>query len=119
MNPSPRYEELANRLDTYLETFRPTVTLVEDLIEARSNPQEILILLCARLDRFHLVEFPGPFLLNTLKECVERYRQHLLHKGSLPPDVHFAAFDDEMMEYLEFLDEALLPDTKELRLRND
>jgi len=314
MNPSPRYEELANRLDTYLETFRPTVTLVEDLIEARRDPQEILILLCARLDalatgsaredrsrkrafcdfiaqygghrrlfesvsigdlyyelgyhrwlmegmipvagriqrfsrlnqpiiqflqdipvpltaedcervltrmmtalrgafrafpgqrrtkshsgkladvqstiiagfkgrrdapvvaalpqalppllktktigillyerfrseaihggrvsleesrffreeepywastepsyfgRFHLVEFPGPFLLNTLVECIRRYRQHLLHRGKLPPDVHFAAFDDEMMDHLEFLDEALLPDTKELRLRND
>jgi hypothetical protein len=37
-------------LDHFFELFSPTLKLVEHLVASRSNPQEILILLCARLD---------------------------------------------------------------------
>jgi len=44
----------------------------------------------------------------------------LLKRGRLPPGIHFQVFgDDEMMAYLEFLDEGLLPESKQLRLKND
>ncbi len=37
-------------LDDFFELFSPTLDLVERLIASQSNPQEIMVLLCARLD---------------------------------------------------------------------
>lgn len=42
--------ELSRALDRYFSQFSSTRQLVEGLVKAKSNPQEILILLCARID---------------------------------------------------------------------
>jgi hypothetical protein len=41
---------LEARLQGFFQLFQPTIGLAEKLIAARSNPQELILLLCARLD---------------------------------------------------------------------
>ena len=43
-------QQLGKRLDEYFSIFDPTIELAEDLISAKTNPLEVLILVCARLD---------------------------------------------------------------------
>lgn len=47
---SKRSIVLKDELDRYFQLFEPTISLVERLIEKRQNAQEVLLLLCARLD---------------------------------------------------------------------
>lgn len=42
--------DLATSLEAFYSLFRPTIELTESLVAARSNPQEVILLLCARLD---------------------------------------------------------------------
>ena len=42
--------ELNQSLETYFSQFSSTRELVDSLIQSKSHPQEILILLCARID---------------------------------------------------------------------
>jgi hypothetical protein len=42
--------DVTDRLDEFFDLFTPTIELVEHLIKTRSSPQEIVLLLCARLD---------------------------------------------------------------------
>lgn len=58
---------------------------------------------------FRMIEFPARFLSQLLRNCLTSYERHLCAKGKVPPDVHFQAFDDDMIDNLEFLDEGLLP----------
>jgi hypothetical protein len=47
----PANMELERALAAYFERrYEPTLSLVEDLIRRRSHPQEILVLICSRLD---------------------------------------------------------------------
>jgi len=48
--PSVKPPNLAERLERFFNLFEPTIKLAEDLIAARSNSQEVVLLLCARLD---------------------------------------------------------------------
>ena len=48
--PAPKPGHLGNLLDEFLNLFRPSIDLAERLIAAKSNPQEIILLMCARLD---------------------------------------------------------------------
>lgn len=41
---------LPEKLDRFFSLFEPTITLAENLINARANPQEVVLMLCARLD---------------------------------------------------------------------
>lgn len=50
MVPSASPARLAEKLDTFFNLFQPTIRLAEDLINAKANPQEVVLLLCARLD---------------------------------------------------------------------
>jgi hypothetical protein len=43
-------ETLEPRLDKFFGLFSPTLELAQNLIRARTNPQELVLLLCARLD---------------------------------------------------------------------
>jgi hypothetical protein len=43
-------KQLEDGLRTFFDQFSPTMQLVDDLIRAKTHPQEILILLCSRLD---------------------------------------------------------------------
>jgi len=43
-------ENLAERLDRFFGLFQPTIELAENLIRSKANAQEIVLLLCARLD---------------------------------------------------------------------
>jgi hypothetical protein len=42
--------DLKAKLDNFFDQFSSTRELVNDLIRSRSHPQEILILLCSRID---------------------------------------------------------------------
>jgi len=42
--------EFETRLSSFFNTFSPTLELVDDLIRKRSHAQEIIILICSRLD---------------------------------------------------------------------
>jgi hypothetical protein len=66
---------------------------------------------------FELVEFPAAFLLRSLDCCIAQYRAHLLAKRKIPPSVHFHAFPDDVFAGLEFLDETLLPEGGNVRLK--
>ncbi len=41
---------LAEKLEMFFSLFRPTIELAENLVAARSNAQEVILLICARLD---------------------------------------------------------------------
>ncbi len=43
-------EQLGKRLDSFFDSFSPTLKLTDELIESKSHAQELLILLCSRLD---------------------------------------------------------------------
>ena len=43
-------QQLGERLDEYFSIFDPTIELAEELISAKTNPLEVLILVCARID---------------------------------------------------------------------
>ena len=58
---------------------------------------------------FLFVNFPGPFLIELLRNCVRTLRQKMLETEKLPPDVHLHTFGFDPNEYLSFLDEELLP----------
>lgn len=67
---------------------------------------------------FELVEFPAALLLRYLDHCIAQYRGHLLAKGKIPPSVHFHVFnDDDIFSGLQFLDETLLPEGGDVRLK--
>lgn len=66
---------------------------------------------------FLFIEFPAKFLANILRNCIDTYRQCLLRKGKLPPDVIFRNFDDDIFDVIELLDEELLPKTRSIGLR--
>lgn len=68
---------------------------------------------------FELIEFPAKFLLSLLDRCIRTYRAHLVATGKLPPDVHFQAFPDGVLEELDLLDESLLPEQRQVRFRTD
>lgn len=68
---------------------------------------------------FEVMEFPAKFLLALLERCVRTYREHLLAKGKLPPDVHFGAFPDDVYAELDLLDADLLPEIRRARLKVD
>jgi len=68
---------------------------------------------------FELIEFSAPFLLSLLERCIDRYRQRLLAKGKIPPDIFFRAFPDDVFSGLDFLDQTLLPEGGHVRLRID
>lgn len=42
--------DFAERLDRFFSVFQPTIGLAENLIRSKENPQEVVLLLCARLD---------------------------------------------------------------------
>jgi hypothetical protein len=67
----------------------------------------------------HLVEFPAKFLLATLRHCIRTFRGHLLAKGKLPPDVHFHAFGDGLMENLKWLDDEMIAKPRSLNFRDE
>lgn len=66
---------------------------------------------------FLLVEFPAKFLLCVLKDCIKTYRQHLIAKEKLSPDVLFHAFGDDSLKFIELLDEDLVAKDRPLRLK--
>lgn len=41
---------LAEKLEVFFSLFRPTIELAENLVAERSNAQEVILLICARLD---------------------------------------------------------------------
>lgn len=57
---------------------------------------------------FMTIKFPGPFLLELLRNCMRTLKGKMLATGKLPPDVHFHAFGPGIND-VQFLDEALLP----------
>jgi len=57
---------------------------------------------------FLFVKFPGPFLIELLRNCMQTLHRKMLATGKLPPDVHFHAFGFGPNEYLPFLDEELV-----------
>lgn len=67
--------------------------------------------------KHELIQFSAPFLLSLLERCIDRFRQHLLGKGKIPPDMHFHAFPDEIYAGLDFLDQDLLPEGGQVRLK--
>jgi hypothetical protein len=48
--PVAKSATLAARVERFFSLFQPTIGLVENLIKAKTNPQEVVLLLCARLD---------------------------------------------------------------------
>jgi hypothetical protein len=48
--PPVKSPKLIDALGRFFSLFQPTIGLAEDLIRAKSNPQEVVLLLCARLD---------------------------------------------------------------------
>ncbi len=51
INPrAPNREQLKTYVARFFDLFTPSVELIEQLIAARSNAQEIILLACARLD---------------------------------------------------------------------
>lgn len=65
---------------------------------------------------FMTIRFPGPFLLELLRNCVRTLKRKMLATGKLPPDVHFHVFGPGMND-LEFLDQELLPKTTRVRFQ--
>jgi hypothetical protein len=65
---------------------------------------------------FMFVKFPGPFLLDLLRNCTKTLKQKMLAMGKLPPDVHFHAFGPGTND-LQFLDESLLPKSGRIKLQ--
>ena len=57
---------------------------------------------------FMTVKFPGPFLLELLRNCLRTLKGRMLATRKLPPDVHFHVFGSGVSD-LQFLDESLLP----------
>lgn len=49
-SPQDRYGTLAEKLDRFFAIFQPTIDLVERLMASKKNSQEVVLLLCARLD---------------------------------------------------------------------
>jgi hypothetical protein len=58
---------------------------------------------------FMFIKFPGPFLLELLRNCMRTVKHEMLAKGKLPPDAHFHVFGTNMGGSTEFLDSELLP----------
>lgn len=65
---------------------------------------------------FELVAFPSTFLSDCLRACIRSFRTHLLHKGKIPPDIHFHAFED-LWSNVNLIDDTLLPESGEVRLK--
>jgi len=65
---------------------------------------------------YEFLEFPAQFLLGCVETCVNTYRHHLKAKGTVPPDVFFHVFGDDMMSNLKLLDYELLPEESPVRL---
>ncbi len=65
---------------------------------------------------FQLVEFPAKFLQELLRQCMNTLRLHL-SKQKLPPDVVFHATGQDVLDYAAIVDDSLLPETRELRLK--
>jgi len=66
---------------------------------------------------YFLTEFPARFLVCILRDCITTYRQHLVAKGKLPPDILFHVFGDDSFKFIELLDEDALAKDQTLRLR--
>ncbi len=66
---------------------------------------------------FLLIEFPAKFLATLCRQCMTTYRQHLVTKGKVPPDVHFQMFGEGMLDELGLLDESLLPRGQSVTLK--
>jgi hypothetical protein len=66
---------------------------------------------------YFLAEFPARFLVCVLRDCITTYRQHLVAKGKLPPDILFHVFGDDSFKFIELLDEDALAKDQTLRLR--
>jgi hypothetical protein len=65
---------------------------------------------------FLLLMFPAAFLVRLLRNSLTTVRHHFAKSQKLPPDVHFHVFGFGI-DYLEFLDDQLLPKGRDLRLR--
>jgi len=63
-----------------------------------------------------LIEFPARFLVCVLRDCITTYRQHLMAKEKLPPEILFHVFGDDSFKFIEFLDEDALAKDQSLRL---
>jgi len=48
--PPDKLENMEERLDRFFSLFHPTIELAEKLIQSKANPQDVVLLLCARLD---------------------------------------------------------------------
>ncbi|HEX4020013.1 MAG TPA: hypothetical protein VHX63_02620 [Acidobacteriaceae bacterium] len=66
---------------------------------------------------FMFVKFPGPFLLDLLRNCMRTLKEQMLSKRKLPPDVHFHAFNPDIVENIQFLDCELLPKPYNLKFQ--
>jgi len=73
---------------------------VGDLICRKTDPQEILVLVCSRLDAL---------ACSAVREDEPREK--------LPPDIHLLAFGDEMFDMIHLLHEDLLPEGRPVTLK--
>lgn len=60
--------------------------------------------------------FPAAFLVRLLRSSLTTVRHRFAKSQKLPPDVHFHVFGFGF-DYLQFLDDQLLPERRDLRLR--
>lgn len=65
---------------------------------------------------YFMIEFPARFLVCVLRDCITTYRQHVLAKGKLPPDILFHVFGDDSLQFIGLLDEDALAKDQALRL---
>lgn len=65
---------------------------------------------------FMTVKFPGPFLLEVLRNCVRTLRGKMLATRKLPPDIHYHVFGAGLND-LQFLDQELLPKTSRVKFQ--
>lgn len=65
---------------------------------------------------FMLLNFPAPFLLSLLRNCLTTLRRALLEKGTVPPDIHWCLFGHDLGQ-LHLLDRDRLPESSTLRLQ--
>lgn len=66
---------------------------------------------------FLSVEFPGAYLLKLLRATLQTYEEHLRARRRMPPDVHHAAVGQDWLAHLDWLDQELLPESRELTPR--
>lgn len=66
---------------------------------------------------FQHVEFPARFLEALLRRCMKTLKFHLQSKQKLPPDIVFHATGRDVLDYAAIVDDGLLPEARELRLK--